>query len=538
MSSETRQQLPAGWAQTTIEEIFAPLDDGRTLHQGWSPQCEKTPSLSEDHWGVLKTTSIQPGRFLPEHNKLLPQKLTPRSQIEVKSGDLLITCAGPRSRCGVACLVRNTRPRLMMSGKMYRFRLPEEQIESRFVEAYLQTSTARDAIDRMKTGGSDSGLNLTHDRFRTLRVPVAPLNEQRRIVEAYEELVSDLDAAVAALGRVRAKLKLYRASVLKAAVEGTFTGEWRAQHPNTEPASELLKRILIERGWRWEEDQLRKFKEKGKELPKDWKNKYREPVVPDLKNLSDLPKGWSWVSCNELAWTAGYGTSVKCTVASEGLAVLRIPNILGGRIDLENLKFASQDYVESERDLVHTGDLLVIRTNGSRNLIGKGAVITNEPSRPLSFASYLIRLRLVPERSLLEWLKVLWNSSLVRQWIETHAATSAGQHNISLKVLQTLIVPLPPLAEQEAIIEGVEDQLSVIGHLEADLDTRLKSAQALRQSILRHAFTGKLVPQDPNDEPASELLKRIAAEREARAREAVAKRAGAKAPRKRRAQQL
>ena len=119
--------LPPGWALAEIEDLFGPLEDGRTLHQGWSPQCETAASGSDDDWGVLKTTAIQPGRFEPQYNKKLPSGLTPRPLIEVKPGDILVTCAGPRSRCGISALVRNTRPHLMMSGKMYRFRVPAEQ---------------------------------------------------------------------------------------------------------------------------------------------------------------------------------------------------------------------------------------------------------------------------------------------------------------------------------------------------------------------------------------------------------------------------
>lgn len=528
MKEANGQQFPGGWASAFIEDIFAPLEDGRTLHQGWSPQCEKVPRSTNDDWGVLKTTAIQAGAFLPAHNKRLPDGLNPRPQIEVKQGDILITCAGPRSRCGVAALVRSTPPKLMMSGKMYRIRVPEEFFDARFLEAFLQTSAAYDSIDRMKTGGSDSGLNLTHDRFRQLEVLVAPLNEQRRIVETYEELISDLDAGVAALERVRGKLKLYRTSVLKAAVEGSLSAEWRAQHPHDETTSALLKRILVERRRRWEDNQLARFKAKNRQPPKNWKAKYKEPVAPDTATLSPLPESWCWASPNEIAWSAGYGTSEKCRETNTGLPVLRIPNIIGGTVNLDDLKFAPPNYSEHEIDLVHFGDLLVIRTNGSRLLIGRGAVVRDEPAKRLSFASYLIRLRLIPFAAMLGWLSVVWHSSHVRRWIEARAATSAGQFNISLGILETLLVPLPPYAEQEAVVESVEDQHSIIDHLEADLDAKLKTAQTLRQAILRHAFTGKLVPQDPNDEPASELLKRIATEREARTREAAAAKRAAK----------
>ena len=176
MSDKQNEQARIGWPSFPISELLATLDDGRTLHQGWSPRCEKEPSVSETKWGVLKTTSIQPAAFLPEHNKRLPDHLKPRPQIEVKPGDILITCAGPCNRCGIACLVRATRRRLMMSGKMYRFRLDPTRVDPRYLEAYLQSADAQAAIDEMKTGGNESGLNLTHPRN-----PPQPVERQGQI---------------------------------------------------------------------------------------------------------------------------------------------------------------------------------------------------------------------------------------------------------------------------------------------------------------------------------------------------------------------
>src|SRR5690349_9978381 len=142
-------KLPAGWIGVELGDLLHTMDDGRSIHQGWSPQCEREPSESEESWGVLKTTAIQAGQFLPYENKRLPPELAPRPNLEVHAGDVLITCAGPRARCGVACLVTDTRRRLMISGKMYRFRFDEVNVSARYVAAYLGSPSAQRQIDEM-----------------------------------------------------------------------------------------------------------------------------------------------------------------------------------------------------------------------------------------------------------------------------------------------------------------------------------------------------------------------------------------------------
>lgn len=189
-----------------LSEMLAGTGQRGKLQQGWSPQCLTTPAPA-DAWGVLKTTAIQPGEFVAHENKELPAHLEPRPQLEVHPGDLLLTCAGPRSRCGVPTLVRTTRPRLMLSGKMYRFRTKPDLLDPRYLELYLLSPDAQARIEQMKTGISDSGLNLTKQRFLDLPVPVMPLAEQRRIVDILEDHLSRLDAANdyldAVVGRAR-----------------------------------------------------------------------------------------------------------------------------------------------------------------------------------------------------------------------------------------------------------------------------------------------------------------------------------------------
>jgi type I restriction enzyme S subunit len=152
-------KFPSVWTQVLISEVLDLNENGKPFQQGWSPQCHSHPA-PEGSWGALKTTAIQHGEFWPHENKAIPDHLEPRPHIEVKPGDLLMTCAGPRNRCGVACLVERTPPRLMMSGKMYRFRPNQKVMHAKYLMYFLLTHSTTQKIDRMKTGISDSGLNI------------------------------------------------------------------------------------------------------------------------------------------------------------------------------------------------------------------------------------------------------------------------------------------------------------------------------------------------------------------------------------------
>ena len=357
------------------------------------------------------------------------------------------------------------------------------------------------------------------DEFEKLPVVIAPAKEQERIADVLDELLSDLDAAVAALDRVREKLKLYRASVLKAAVEGSLSAEWRKQHPHTEAASELLERILIERRRRWEEDQLAKFKGKGKEPPKNWKAKYKEPAAPNTASLPPLPEGWSWVSFDHVGLTqGGIQKSPARAPKKNHYPYLRVANVLRGSLDLADLHRFELTQEELSRLRLQAGDILIVEGNGSRTEIGRCALWRGEVENCVH-QNHLIRVRPLPG-VLSKYANTFLNSPIGQMAIQHVASSTSGLYTLNISKIKKLPLALLPSSEQEAIVEAVEDQLSVIDHLEGDLDAKVKSAQGLRQAILRHAFTGRLVPQDPNDEPAEELLKRITAARQAHATEA------------------
>lgn len=352
----------------------------------------------------------------------------------------------------------------------------------------------------------------------TIPIYLPPAAEQIRIVAQLEELLSDLDAGVAELKAAQKKLAQYRQSLLKAAVEGVLTADWRTRHTPAESGAQLLERILTERRARWRARQLAKFAEQGKTPPKDWQAKYPEPVAPHTTGLPELPQGWVWASLDQLALDSSYGTSVKCSYESQGASVLRIPNVIARKLVLDDLKFASQPLNLEKSEYLAPGDILIVRTNGSISLVGRAAEVTDPLPGDFYFASYLLRVRCLETSVVHRWVSALLASSQGRSWIESRAASSAGQHNLSLSILLTIPVPLPPATEQAEALNALEAALLSVSEQERFLDKSLQQTTAQRKNILQAAFSGQLVPQDPADEPASALLARIRAERAAQGR--------------------
>ena len=379
-------------------------------------------------------------------------------------------------------------------------------LDNAYLKYFLNQWEFVSFVTRLNTGDRP---RVEFTQFADYPFPLAPFPEQRRIVAEIEKQFTRLDASVESLKRAQANLKRYRASVLKSACEGSLVPTEaelaRAEGRDYEPAGVLLERILAERRARWESQEKRR-------------GQYKEPSAPDTSDLPDLPEGWAWATVQQLSNLIQYGTSAKASTDASGIPVLRMGNIQGGSLGYSDLKYLPEHNPDVQTTLLNHGDLLFNRTN-SAELVGKSAVYKdNHPSA--CFASYLIRVSFSDEFSS-DYACACINSQYGRSFIGRVKSQQVGQANVNGSKLASMPLPLPPLAEQQRIVAEVERRLSVIQQAEATVTASLARAERLRQSILKQAFSGQLVPQDPDDEPASVLLERIRAEREAAKAQAV-----------------
>ena len=330
-------------------------------------------------------------------------------------------------------------------------------------------------------------------RFELAPFPVAPAPEQHRIVAKIEELLTKLDAGVEALHKVKAQLKRYRQTVLKSAFEGKLTEHWREAHMGEmEPAYALLERIREER-------------------KNNAGGKYKELPPIDTSNLPALPDEWMWTRVGEVIEMMQYGTSEKAGKDLLGVPVLRMGNIQDGKIKFADLKFFPKDWPQTNEFLLQDGDLLFNRTN-SAELVGKTTVYKEFHPKAV-FASYLIRLRLNKNAYDPDILSFFINSFYGRRYIASVVSQQVGQANVNGTKLSLMPIPLSPLYEQHKVRAEIEHQFSITDEVEKVVEQSLKQGERLRQSILKKAFEGKLVPHDPSDEPADKLLERIQEER-------------------------
>ncbi len=460
-------QLPRGWATCTLEDIA-------DVSMGQSPPGSSY--TNSDNGVLFLQGSAEFGEVVPT-----PVKRTTDPKTLADDRAVLLSVRAPVGDT-------NLSPGEIAIGRGLAAVTPRAGINPRFCLWLLRAKRA--ALEQNSTGTTFAG--VTARTVRTLPLWLPPRPEQDRIMATVSAQMTDLDAASQALDRCESSLIRYRGAVLAAAVTGQLT----VAEGEVESARDLLEEVLNSRQERWETDHC--------------KSPYRRPAEPTPPVEIELPEGWTWATIDQLAILVEYGSSSKTTQEASGVPVLRMGNLVDGRLRLDNLKFLPNDHREFPSLFLEDGDVLFNRTN-SAELVGKAAVYRGE-LEPCSFASYLIRVR-VTSRYRPELLVYFLSSSLGRAWVRSVVSQQVGQANVNGTKLKQLTVPVPPPEEQEEICTVVEQQLRLVSDVQQIISAARVKSEQFRNVLLQKAFSGQLTWQDPADEPAIVLLEKARAQR-------------------------
>lgn len=422
----------------------------------------------------------------------------------VSSGDLLIGMDGDfnsaRWRSGSALLNQRV-CKVAPDANLY-----EPRLLDRVLPPYLSAIHAETSSVTVK--------HLSSKTVEDIWLPLPPIAEQRRLADKLDELLGDLQAGIEELKRAQKKLAHYRPSLLKAAAEGVLTADWRAQNPPQKTGAELLSCILRERRALWEAHQLARFRQQGKAPPKEWQARYEAPSFPVIGGLPTLPEKWTWASAEQLCGFITKGTTPPKTRnpgAERTVPFLRVTNLTHtGALNLDDEVFVSDETHRGllARSIVYSGDLLM---NIVGPPLGQVSVV------PATYPEWNVNQAIAIFRPVAgvsnQYLKLALLSPVTQGWLKARAKTTAGQSNLTLELCRALPIPLPPVGEQAVIVDLLSAQFDAADAQSGAIERGLALSAAQRQNILRAAFAGQLVPQDPADEPASALLARIRAER-------------------------
>ena len=485
---------PAHWAATDLAEITRSIANHRP------------DDRPEEDFVYIDISSIDDVNRITEPKQLSGRDAPSRARQLVEAGDTVLSTV--RTYLKNTALVPDSLLGAIASTGFCVLR-PAAGVHPQFIFYRVLDQTFVDELSGLQTGTSYPAVRDSDVRAMSISLP--PTAEQRRIVAAIDSYFTRLDAARAALERVQANLKRYRASVLKAAVGGklvpTEAELARKEGRDYEPADQLLERILAERRARWESQEKRR-------------GTYKKPVSADISGLSELPEGWVWCSVAQLAHV-GTG-STPLTSKQQFYQNGTLPWITSSALNKPSItspsSFVTEQAVREYRLLFYPPHTLLVAMYGEGRTRGKCSELLIRSTINQAIAAITMEGSASDCR---QYARVFLNNN----YEETRRLSSGGvQPNLNLGLVGQITAPLPPLAEQRCIVAEVERRLSVIQQAEATVEANLVRAERLRQSILKQAFSGRLVPRDPSDEPATVLLERIRLEREASHADAKASR--------------
>ncbi|MCC6888442.1 MAG: hypothetical protein IT536_07920 [Hyphomicrobiales bacterium] len=362
--------------------------------------------------------------------------------------------------------------------------------DPRYLWYWLVRQAFRGDAER-NMSGSAGQMRVPVDYLRDAQVAIPPVAEQGRIVSRIDELFTDIADGEAALIRARDDLDTWRRALLKAAVTGELTREWREHNKPNETATDFLTRIRMARS---EQCQGRNTS---------------DPPAVDTSDYAELPEGWRWSTLPALCVGAQRnGISIKGTPSPPGVMALRLDALTNDGLDFSAVRYIPLAIERVPNYLVREHDFLVSRANGSEELVGR-AVYVPKIAQQAVFPDTIIRYPLYPSEILGQWVELVWKTPLTRRQIWLKSKTTAGILKISQDDIAQIAIAIPPEAEMRAAVEAIYLDAETAIEGAALIRSSGRDTKALRQAILKAAFEGHLVDQDPCDEPAEVLLTRL-----------------------------
>jgi type I restriction enzyme, S subunit len=520
---EGNKPLPTGWIWSTIGEVTTPIT---TIRPDEEPQTK---------FIYLDISSIDNDvNRITEPKEYYGYEAPSRARQQVMAGDVLFSTVRTYLK-NIAMVPEAYDGQVASTG--FAILRGKEDISTKYLFYYSLTEPFLERLGELQRGTSYPAVR--DGDVRSQPIPLAPFQEQKRIVDEIETQFTRLDDAVADLRRLQHNLDRYRASVLKAAFEGRLV----PQDPAAEPAEQLLQRILDERRSRWEEQEWQKHVERAQKkvaqarrkaagrparlgdlepeewqdvpeeeylryLPKGekWKETYDNQGSIDLTGLPELPPNWTWARVDQLGDVRlGRQRSPQHHSGPNMRPYLRAANATWNGVDLTDVKEMNFEPEVFESYRLVDGDILLAEASGSASEVGK-PFIWREEIEDCAFQNTLIRVRLdSPAPEYFKWH--FYKDALTGRFGQI--AKGVGIYHLGATRLAEMPIALPPFREQQRIVDELERRLSVIDELSRQVGIAQVRAERLRQSILEKAFTGRLVTQDPDDEPAEKLLERI-----------------------------
>lgn len=509
-SANDIRPLPNNWARCSIGDVLLPVDK-------IDPQSDPDREII-----YIDISSIDNEKNrIGETKSVLLKEAPSRARQVVKSGDVLFSTVRPYLR-NIAAVRPEHDGEVASTG--FSVLRPATGIEPAFLFYKAISSDFVNSLSRKQYGVSYPAVKDEQVRAEWIDLP--PEAEQLRIIAKIEELFSELDSGIDSLKTAREQLCVYRQALLKNAFEGKLTTLWREKNADKlETVEHISARISTEseagyqeqcETWKLAFGEWEAAGAVGKQPARPIKPSPVLPIVDSATaELPSLPKGWAWTRLGFIAEISGGLTkNQKRNELPRRMKYLRVANVYSDRVKLDEVLEIGVTAEEARKTALEPGDLLIVEGNGSIEQIGRVAMWGGELP-DCGHQNHLIRAR-VTTRSNPRFFLNFMLSPLGRKLIVKVASSTTGLHTLSTSKVFNLLVPVTTPTEEALVLTQIEEKLSNIDKLLEDIDTQTKRANLLRQAILRKAFSGELVAQSPEDEPASAMLERIKAEKAGR----------------------